>query len=369
MFTLRTSATIAATLTLALGGVSLLVACVGDAPTASAPPATVAADGGAADAAPPRDAANAVDASDAAVAASVATVRAFDGSKFELPEGLAVRDGAAFVSLAPLGQILKVGADGVAAPYATVPPGYDGGYTLGLAFDASGALFVAQTKNADTAPVTPGIYRIPAGGGAVTTPLATHAQMVFPNGLAFLPSGKLLVTDSATGQIFAVDPASGATSVWKADPALAGSAACAAPLPFPIGANGIVVAGSDVFVTNTSKGSITRVAVAADGSAGALSTVLEDCAYAGLDGVALDADGTLVVAQNGAPGRLLRVSLGATPSVTALVPGKPLDGPGSVAIASFGGKKTALVTSTAFFTVGVDGGAPAPALQAFAPLP
>lgn len=368
MFTLRSSATIVLTLTLALGGVSLLVACTDDAAPAATPPVSVTPDAGATDSGR-ADASGGGDAADAPVAPTVATVRAFDGSKFELPEGLAVRGDSAYVTLAPLGQILKIGADGVAAPYATVPPGYDGGYTLGLAFDASGALFVAQTKNADTAPVTPGIYRIPPGGGAVTTPLATHPQMVFPNGLAFLPSGKLLVTDSATGQIFAVDPGSGATSVWKADPALAGSAACAAPLPFPIGANGIVVAGSEAFVTNTSKGSITRIAIAADGSAGAASTVLEDCSYAGLDGLARDADGSLVVAQNGAPGRLLRVLVGATPTATPLVPGKPLDGPGSVVIGPFGGKKTALVTSTAFFSVGVDGGAPSPALQAFAPLP
>jgi len=142
---------------------------------------------------------------DAAVAPIVATsVAPFDATKFELAEGLALRDGNAFVSQAPLGTIVKVTPGGIVTPYASVPAGYNDGYTLGLAFDAQGALFAAQTKNSMTAAVTPGIYKLPAGGSAtpVTTPFATDPAMTFPNGIVVGDAGDLLVTDSASGVVF-----------------------------------------------------------------------------------------------------------------------------------------------------------------------
>jgi sugar lactone lactonase YvrE len=296
-------------------------------------------------------------------------VTSFDATKFELAEGLALRNGDAYVSLAPLGSIVKVTPAGVVSPYGSVPPGYNDGYTLGLAFDAQGALFVAQTKNAPAAAVTPGIFKIPAGGSAaaVTTPFATDAAMTFPNGIAIGDQGDLLVTDSGSGIVFRVT-AAGQVSRWKEAVELQGSPACPGNLPFPIGANGIVRTASEVFVTNTAKGSVVRIAVDANGSAGALTTVIADCKYLGLDGIARDADGSLVVAQNGSPGRVLRIT--SSGAVTVLHDGKPLDGPGSVVIAdAWKGRRAALVTSTAFFSVGVDGGAPQPALLEIAPLP
>lgn len=103
-----------------------------------------------------------------------------------------------------------------------------------------------------------------------------------------------------------------------------------------------------------------RIAVAPDGSAGALTTIVADCKYVGLDGLVQDADGSFIVAQNGSPGRVLRITEAG--AVTVLHDGTPLDGPGSVAIASaWNGARAARVTSTAFFSVGVDGGAPKPA--------
>jgi sugar lactone lactonase YvrE len=313
--------------------------------------------------------ASTADAAPDAAPASLATVAAFDASKFELAEGLALRDGNAYVSLAPLGTIVKVTPAGVVTPYASVPAGYNDGYTLGLAFDAQGALFATQTKNSAAATVTPGIYKIPAGGSAtaVATPFATDAAMTFPNGIAVGSAGDLLVTDSGSGIVFRVTTA-GVVTRWKEAPELQGSPACPAPLPFPIGANGIVRSASEVFVTNTAKGSIVRIAVESDGSAGALTTVLADCKYVGLDGVARDTDGSLLVAQNGSPGRVLRVTTSG--AVTVLHDGAPLDGPGSIAVASaWNGAHAALVTSTAFFSVGVDGGAPKPGLLALSPLP
>jgi hypothetical protein len=226
-------------LVLALASAAVGSACSDAATAPAAAPTTTAdaappADAGGSDTGPGCDAAL-TDAADAAVAPILATtITPVDASKFELAEGLALRDGNAYVSLAPLGSIVRVSPAGVVTPYASVPPGYNDGYTLGLAFDAQGALFAAQTKNAPAAAVTPGIYKLPAGGSAtaVATPFATDPAMTFPNGIAVGAQGDLLVTDSASGVVFQVT-AAGVVSHWKDAAELQGSPACAAPLPFP----------------------------------------------------------------------------------------------------------------------------------------
>jgi sugar lactone lactonase YvrE len=308
-------------------------------------------------------------AKDAAAQPALSTVADFDAAGFELAEGLAIHGGNAYVSLAPLGKIVKVTPGGAVSTYASVPPGYDDGYTLGMAFDGQDNLYVTETKNTLDAGVTPGVYKIPPtnDGGLVSTPFATDAIFAFPNAIAFDARGNLLVTDSGAGLIAKVTPA-GAVSTWSQDPELSGSPACPAPLPFPIGANGIVFTPGAVYATNTAKGSIVKIAVDANGDAGAVSTIVKDCQYVGLDGLALDGDGTLLATQNGSPGRLLRVTTAG--DVTVLHATAPLDGPASVAVApSWNGKHVALVTNSAFFSIGVDGGAPKPGLLQYGPLP
>lgn len=318
------------------------------------------------------DAAASIDggASDAATAPTWSVVAPLDPAAFELAEGLVVHAGSAYATLAPLGKILKIAPDGTRTTYATIPAGYNDGYATGLVFDDRENLFVLATRNSPSATgVVPGIYKIPPtiGGGAVTTPFAVDPEMVFPNSAAFDARGNLLVTDSATGVVFAVAP-SGAVTKWATGPLLQGSPACPAPLPFPIGANGILVSPTEVVVANTAKGSIVRIAVDADGSAGAQTTIVQDCQYVGLDGLARDADGTILAAQNGLPGRILRITAAGT--VRVVHDGAPLDGPASIAIADgWRGERVALVTSSAFFSVGADGGAPKPALLRFGPLP
>src|SRR4051812_28704440 len=133
--------------------------------------------------------------------------------------------------------------------------------------------------------------------------------MTFPNGIAVGDAGDLLVTDSASGVVFHVT-STGTVTHWKDAVELQGSPACPAPLPFPIGANGLVRTATAAFVTNTAKGSVVRIAIAPDGSAGALTTIVADCKYVGLDGLAQDTDGAFIVAQNGSPGRALRLTEG-----------------------------------------------------------
>lgn len=300
-------------------------------------------------------------------APELSEVAGFDAANYELAEGLTLHEGKAYVGLAPTGEILEIDPSGTRKSYGHVPAGGNDGYTLGLAFDAHGDLFVLETRNSpDAKSPTPGVYRIPAGGGSTDTPFATHPDFGFPNGAAFDPLGNLLVTDSAAGRIFAVAP-DGEVTTWKKAPELAGSDACPNELPFPIGANGIVATDKAVYVSNTANGSILKIDVDAQGKAGALGVVVQDCAWVGFDGIALDDDGSLIAAVNGAPGQLVRVS--ATGAVSVLAQSAPLDGPASVAIADdWNGTRQLLVTSSAFFSVGVAGSTPAPGLLAFGPL-
>jgi sugar lactone lactonase YvrE len=296
-------------------------------------------------------------------------VASFDPKAFELPESVVVHDGAAYVALAPLGQIVRVRPDGSKHIYARIPPGYTDGSALGLVFDQKDNLYVLAAKNAADAGVVPGVYKIPPSmdGGMVAAPFAVDPSMTFPNAIAIDTSGNLFITDSAVGRIFKVTP-EGTVTTWANHPELGGTPACDVPLPFPIGANGIALTPSAIFVANTAKGSIVKIAVNADGTAGAASTIVRDCQYVGVDGLSLDTDGSLLVAQNGPVGRLLRVSQSGT--VDVLHVGDPLDSPASVEVTrTFGKDRVALVTSAAFFSIGVDGGTPKPALLEYGPLP
>lgn len=299
---------------------------------------------------------------DAAAPPAWSTITSFDPAAYELPEGLVVHDGAAFVGLAPRGEIVRIDPSGTRSTYAHVPAGGNDGYTLGLVFDASGALFVLETKNDDqpTAP-KPGVYKIAAAGDTATTPFASDPKMTFPNGAVFGPNGTLYVADSGAGAIFAIANDGGVTT-WKEDATLSGSPACPAPLPFPIGANGIVFTKDAAFVANTAKGSIVKIDLATM----AASAIVQDCAYVGIDGLALDSKGTIWATQNGAAGRVLQITQTGAVSV---VKSDPLDGPASVAFATWNGEPSLLVTNSSFFSVGVDGGAPKPALVRLAPLP
>jgi len=308
------------------------------------------------------------DATKDAGAPSLQTVVTTNAAAYELAEGLAVRNGKAYIGLAPTGTILEIDPQGNTTDYGHVPPGGNNGYTLGLAFDAQGALYVLQTLNVpDAGAPTPGVYKIPAGGGTVTTPFATDPGFAFPNGGAFDGKGNLLVTDSAAGRIFSVTP-QGVVTTWKQDAELAGSTACNAPLPFPIGANGIALASGAAYVSNTANGSIVKIAVDGSGNAGAVSVVVKDCKWVGFDGIATGSDGSLLAAINGAPGKLARVATNG--DVTVLASASPLDGPASVAFADgWNGGRYALVTNSAFFGPSEDGGTPAPGLISFGPLP
>ncbi|HTN82448.1 MAG TPA: hypothetical protein VL242_02120 [Sorangium sp.] len=284
----------------------------------------------------------------------------FSEEQVQLPEGLWVTADSktAFVGHALTGQIIAVKlTDNTVDDFATVPaPPPNKGFVTGITQSAAGDLYVGAAT-LDPAAYKPGIYKVPATGGPVTTLFASDATMNVPNGLVFDKEGNLFVTDSALGAIFKISPDGATVTNWITDPLLQGDVSptnpCKTVLGVPLGANGLALSGNAFYVANTDKAALIKIPIEADGTPGAaveLST--SDPATClplkGADGITADADGSILVAGN-AGNALVRV--GAEGNATVLVKDGPLDGPASVALATLGSKKYALVTNFGLVTL------------------
>jgi sugar lactone lactonase YvrE len=271
-------------------------------------------------------------------------VAAFDPAAFELPEGLVIDGGDAIVGFAFTGAIERVAlVDGARTPLAvTPPPPPNTSFVTGLGLDGEGAIHAAVVSF--TAELAPGIYRAPADGGDAEL-WASDPAMVFPNGLAWADDGALYVTDSAYGGVFVVD-AAGIVAPWVQDPLLAGDATnCGAMGTVAVGANGLVWTDGALMVSGGDLGVLLRIPIAEDGTAGAPETIAgPDCELAGIDGIALDGDGSVVAAINRS-NRLVRIDDAG--AIEVLAEGPPLDFPATVAFAGEGEDRPVVVTNFA----------------------
>ena len=170
--------------------------------------------------------------------------------------------------------------------------------------------------------------------------------MNFANGL-LMDGTDLFVADSG-GTIFKIkDDATVAT--WVSDPLLQGTdLSCMYAAPFPIGANGIVKIGTDFYVSNTNLGSIVKIPIKADGSAGTPAVVAGPSCdkLGGIDGIAIDSDGKSILGVLNSQSKIVRIDAAGT--ITDVFAGKPLDNPASIVV-PFGAPATAYITNSAFF--------------------
>jgi sugar lactone lactonase YvrE len=217
-------------------------------------------------------------------AGQIETLVSFDRNAGEAPEGIAIdKRGDIFVSLiSPVSEIRKISPDGEQTTLASL--GLSGFGPLGLAVDARGNLYVAA---ASFNPATQGVYRITPDGTA--TRLPGTGAIGFPNGLAFDQRGNLYVADS-TGTVWRI-PRGGSAEVWSDDPLLVGNGAAGAGVP--IGANGITYRTNEIVVGNTDLGRLISIPILPDGSAGEASILLDDPAIFAIDGLTVDAHGTI----------------------------------------------------------------------------
>ncbi len=146
----------------------------------------------------------------------------------------------------------------------------------------------------------------------------------FCNDMAFDAAGNLYVTDSFSGSVLRLPPGGSALEPWLTDASLAPAQQGA------FGLDGIVAADGALYLTKLDTGGLYRVAIGADGSAGAVTQIAVSPALTSPDGMRLVDARTLLVVENS--GSLLRVALsGDTASATAL--SDSLDQPTSVIVA------------------------------------
>ena len=110
-------------------------------------------------------------------------------------------------------------------------------------------------------------------------------------------------------------------------------------------------------MANTDFGRILRIPIRTNGMPDQPVVIAEDCELHGADGIALDSDGSILVAHNG-PNKITRVM----PDGSFATVQDGLDGPASVVLQTTPEKRL-LVTLSAFASA-MSGGDPMPALVA-----
>jgi sugar lactone lactonase YvrE len=269
------------------------------------------------------------------------TVLAFNPAAGEFPEGIAIdKRGNLYTSLIePVGEVRVLRPGGEQQVVAHFP--VSGFGPLGLAADAAGALYVAV---ASFDPATEGVYRIHPDG--TSTRLPGTGSILFPNGIALDKRGAIYATDSISGAVWRIPPG-GSAELWAQSPLLEGNGS--AGLGFPIGANGIAFRPGQVIVANTEGGSLVRIPVEPNGSAGTPAVIAQGPDLFGADGVALGVLGNVYVAVN-TQSMLLRVSPGgATTTLATAADG--LENPASLAFGTgMGQRRTLFLTNFAIFS-------------------
>ena len=272
------------------------------------------------------------------------TLLQFNPSTRQLPEGVTVVGDVPYVGFAPIGMVVRVQEHDTLVLHGQIPAPVANTFTLGLAANPAGEIFVGVGASGAAPTPTPGIYKFPAAGGAATL-FASSNAMTFPNGLDF-DGALLFATDSSAGRVFEIT-ANGQVRTWTTDALLAGNQmACGGSgAGFNIGANGLAHDANFRYVAVTDFGRLLKIPKLANGNAGTPAVVAEDCAkLAGIDGIALDTDGSILAVRNGPSRTMVRIAKDGT--ITELFVGKPLDGPASVAIDS---KHRLLITNSTFF--------------------
>lgn len=222
---------------------------------------------------------------------TVTTVESYDAAMGELPEGVAVApNGDIFVTLAPTGEVRKIDPEtGVGETLTTIDPG--GGFLLGMAFDDDD-LYVAL---ASFVPETSGVWQIDTETGAAARVVDLQG---FPNDLTFDKWGNMYVTESIGGAVYRVEEGSNVAELWVQDDLLVGDVEVS-PVPFPIGANGIVYDEKNdaVIVANSQVPAIIEIEDNC-GTAGVLSVIAAGEDLRGADGLSLGKSGDVYVVSN-----------------------------------------------------------------------
>ena len=225
-------------------------------------------------------------------AGHIETLVAFDIEAGELTEGVAVdANGNVYVSLTPLGEIVKVEAGSDSAePFGAVEGLMEDDLgVLGLAVDADGNVYGAVFSANEEAN---GVWKFDAMAGEGEHIAGTEAIQL-ANAIAFGDDGTMYVTDTIMGAVWSVAE-DGTVETWIQDPLLEGDSS--AGFPFPIGANGIDVEADTIYVGVLELATIVAIPIMSDGSAGEASVWAQLPEDHLVDGIVLDSEGNVIVA-------------------------------------------------------------------------
>ena len=209
------------------------------------------------------------------------------------PEGIAFTpDGSMYVTTSGGGEVWKIGADGVATVEAVLAPTVAAGSfgVLDVATDRDGRLYAAVASGV---PATAGVWTWMPGGQPER--IRGSAGLEFANFIAIAADGSVFVSESFRGQLWRADDWSGELELWSDHPWLKGDGALLGPA-LPVGANGVAVQDGVVYVANTEEGSILRLPIEADGSAGTPTVWTTDPRLVGIDGITIGPDGVIYAA-------------------------------------------------------------------------
>jgi sugar lactone lactonase YvrE len=178
----------------------------------------------------------------------------------------------------------------------------------GVAVDASGNVYVADTNNHKIRKITPsGVVSTLAGSGiqGSTDATGTAASFNYPSGAAVDASGNVYVADSGNHKIRKITPA-GVVSTFAGSGRLGSTDATGTAASFDLPFGVAVDASGNVYVSDRENNKIRKIT-----SAGVVSTFAGSGSYSSADGMgiaasfkyparlAVDASGNVYVADNG----------------------------------------------------------------------
>jgi sugar lactone lactonase YvrE len=216
----------------------------------------------------------------------------FDLATGQMPENIALEpSGAVDLTMSAARQVVRVYPDGTQQVLATMPAPADGGVNTpaihfplvsGIVRAQDGTLYFLYVTG--TADLT-GLWRLTPGG----TPeriVALPADSL-PNGLALdTATGEFYSTDSVLGTVWRMSIRGGAASEWATGPDIDS-------LGF-IGADGLKIHDGAVWITNWDQGTIVRIPIDWDGSAG--TAEITASGLAGIDDFAFVGCGDEIIA-------------------------------------------------------------------------
>ncbi|GAA1918247.1 hypothetical protein [Streptantibioticus ferralitis] len=264
----------------------------------------------------------------------------FDLAKGQTPENIALAPGGtAYVTFAKARQVAAVSRSGAVRILATLPLPADGGVhtpalgfplTVGIVRAHDGTLyFLYATGTADLT----GVWRLRPGGRPER--IAALPADSLPNGLALDARTRTLYVTDSEGAVWSVPASGGTATAWSTDPTLA-------PAGF-LGANGLKIHNGAVWATNLDKGTIVRIPILSDGTAGTAQVTATG--LTGIDDFAFTGHGDQIIAALDTVNEVALVQPDGTHTIV-LTAADGLEGPTSIALRG----DTVYVMSAAYLT-------------------